>query len=55
MKSVYTEENVRIWEKSFKDWGTNGCPENNPEYPWPDEHPDPDHLWNTDWQAYVHK
>ena len=46
------QDNVRIWDNTLNAWANNGCPKDDPERPIPDKHPETDHLWNRDRQAY---
>ena len=46
----------RFWDQAFNAWTNNGCiedPSQNPPIMMPKEHPEKDHLWNKDKQAYL--
>ena len=45
-------ENVRNWDNAMNLWANNGCPKNDADKPMPGKHPEADHLWNRDKQAY---
>ena len=44
-----TIENLtRQWDFSYNTWIEKGMPDADKNYPFPGEHPDPDHKWNKD-------
>ena len=47
------EKNVRDWDNALNLWSNHGCPADDPEKPIPGPHPEADHLWNKDKQAYA--
>ena len=50
--SLKKADNVRDWDNAMNLWANHGCPKNDPEKPVPGKHPEKDHLWNKDKQAY---
>ena len=50
-----TGSNDRPWDSTFQKWVGAGCPNNDPDNPIPEKHPEQDHPWNVDREDYLKK
>ena len=49
------KKTIRDWDYAMNLWANNGAPAKDDTKPIPGPHPEPNHLWNTDKQAYCDK
>ena len=47
------EQLTRQWDSAYNIWIDKGMPDNDPNYPFPGDHPDPNNRWNMDRELFI--